>query len=432
MSTSFKFNLLVDGQKVRTLEELRKNFNLDDVLEYFFSGKLQKWLASRDYKHELEQVKNIVSSNKLDVSSKLLDIFKIEHDKKELQYFNVDGQQVRTVEELRENFNLEDVLKHFYSGKLQKWLVSHDYKHELDQVKDIASSNKIVDVSSKLLDIFKIEYDKKELKHFIDELNQCESIAQQAAAGDSSEQEKKSSQTISAKGNTNCTSSIFNNVASDSYEKFKRLIDEICMHDHKIDLIKQKIDIILGKYYEFYLKDRVEMIARFAEESPYAFLAIIDNPKAFKPFLPALLKFNQIIKDPLNTDESKELNTLKSTLATLGKNSCFNYVKISDNFSNLRAENIKSQYGYYRECMPCSIHFKHCMQLFSSHSAIEFEYDKPKKKLEFAPLLISDCDVLGQIIFELEEDILLTLDLTNYEISEEQWQLIAERGLTLK
>ena len=421
MSTSFKFNLLVDGQKVRSLEELRKNFNLDDVLEYFFSGKLQKWLASRDYKHELEQVKNIVSSNKLDVSSKLLDIFKIEHDKKELQYFNVDGQQVRTVEELRENFNLEDVLKHFYSGKLQKWLVSHDYKHELDQVKDIASSNKILDVSSKLLDIFKIEYDKKELKHFIDELNQCESIAQQAVVGDSSEQR-----------NTKRTASLSKKATSSTYDKYKRLVDEICMHDHKIDLIRQKIDIIVRKYYKHYLNERLGLITRFTKEAPYAFLAIIDNPKAFNPFLPALLKFNQIIKDPLSTDESKELKALKSTLATLGKNSCFNYVKISDNFSNLRAENIKSQYGYYRECMPCSIHFKHCMQLFSSHSAIEFEYDKPKKKLEFAPLLISDCDVLGQIIFELEEDILLTLDLTNYEISEEQWQLIAERGLTLK
>ena len=421
MSTSFKFNLLVDGQKVRTLEELRKNFNLDDVLEYFFSGKLQKWLASRDYKHELEQVKNIVSSNKLDVSSKLLDIFKIEHDKKELQYFNVDGQQVRTVEELRENFNLEDVLKHFYSGKLQKWLVSHDYKHELDQVKDIASSNKKLDVSSKLLDIFKIEYDKKELKHFIEELNQCESIAQQAVVGDSSEQR-----------NTKRTASLSKKATSSTYDKYKRLVDEICMHDHKIDLIRQKIDIIVRKYYKHYLNERLGLITRFTKEAPYAFLAIIDNPKAFNPFLPALLKFNQIIKDPLSTDESKELKALKSTLATLGKNSCFNYVKISDNFSNLRAENIKSQYGYYRECMPCSIHFKHCMQLFSSHSAIEFEYDKPKKKLEFAPLLISDCDVLGQIIFELEEDILLTLDLTNYEISEEQWQIIAERGLTLK
>ncbi|MCK0515251.1 hypothetical protein MXE38_10430 [Anaerobiospirillum sp. NML120448] len=421
MSTAFKFNLLVDGQKVRTLEELRKNFNLEDVLEYFYSGKLQKWLASRDYKHELDQVKDIASSNKLDVSSKLLDIFNIEHDKKELQYFNVDGQQVRTVEELRENFNLEDVLKHFYSGKLQKWLISHDYKHELDQVKDIASSNKKLDVSSKLLDIFKIEYDKKELKHFIDELNQCESIAQQAVVGDSSEQR-----------NTKRTASLSKKATSSTYDKYKRLVDEICMHDHKIDLIKQKIDIIVRKYYKHYLNERLGLIARFTKEAPYAFLAIIDNPKAFNPFLPALLKFNQIIKDPLSTDESKELKALKSTLATLGKNSCFNYVKISDNFSNLRAENIKSQYGYYRECMPCSIHFKHCMQLFSSHSAIEFEYDKPKKKLEFAPLLISDCDVLGQIIFELEEDILLTLDLTNYDISEEQWQLIAERGLTLK
>ena len=420
MSTAFKFNLLVDGQKVRTLEELRKNFNLEDVLEYFYSGKLQKWLASRDYKHELDQVKDIASSNKLDVSSKLLDIFKIEHDKKELQYFNVDGQQVRTVEELRKNFNLEDVLKHFYSGKLQKWLISHDYKHELDQVKDIASSNKKLDVSSKLLDIFKIEYDKKELKHFIEELNQCETLALETAVGSSSEQR-----------NTKRTASLANKATNSTYEKYKRLIDEICMHDHKIDLIKQKIDIIARKYYKHYLNERLGLITRFTKEAPYAFLAIIDNPKAFNPFLPALLKFNQIIKDPLSTDESKELKALKSTLATLGKNSCFNYVKISDNFSNLRAENIKSQYGYYRECMPCSIHFKHCMQLFSSHSAIEFEYDKPKKNLEFAPLLISDCDVLGQIIFELEEDILLTLDLTNYEISEEQWQLIAERGLTL-
>ena len=420
MSTSFKFNLLIDGQKVRTLEELRKNFNLEDILAYFYSGKLQNWLSSRDYKHELDQVKDIASSNKLDVSSKLLDIFKIEPDKKELQYFNVDGQQVRTVEELRKNFNLEDVLKHFYSGKLQKWLVSHDYKHELDQVKDIASSNKKLDVSSKLLDIFKIEYDKKELKHFIEELNQCETLAQQAAVGDSSEQR-----------NTKRTASLSKKATSSTYDKYKRLVDEICMHDHKIDLIKQKIDIIVRKYYKHYLNERLGLITRFTKEAPYAFLAIIDNPKAFNPFLPALLKFNQIIKDPLSTDESKELKALNSTLATLGKNSCFNYVKISDNFSNLRAENIKSQYGYYRECMPCSIHFKHCMQLFSSHSAIEFEYDKPKKKLEFAPLLISDCDVLGQIIFELEEDILLTLDLTNYEISEEQWQLIAERGLTL-
>lgn len=421
MSTSFKFNLLVDGQKVRSLEELRKNFNLEDILAYFYSGKLQNWLASRDYKHELDQVKDIASSNNLDVSSKLLDIFNIEHNKKELQYFNVDGQQVRTVEELRKNFNLEDVLKHFYSGKLQKWLVSHDYKHELDQVKDIASSNKILDVSSKLLDIFKIEYDKKELKHFIDELNQCETLAQQAAVGDSSEQR-----------NTKRTASLSKKATSSTYDKYKRLVDEICMHDHKIDLIKQKIDIIVRKYYKHYLNERLGLIARFTKEAPYAFLAIIDNPKAFNPFLPALLKFNQIIKDPLSTDESKELKALNSTLATLGKNRCFNYDKISANFSNLRAENIKSQYGYYRECLHCSINFEHCMQLYSSHSTIEFEYDNPVKKLKFAPLLISDCDVLGEILFELEEDILLTLDLTNYDISEEQWQLIAERGLTLE
>ena len=99
MSTSFKFNLLVDGQKVRSLEELRKNFNLDDVLEYFFSGKLQKWLSSRDYKHELDQVKDIASSNKLDVSCKLLDIFKIEYDKDDLKYFIDETNQYKALDQ---------------------------------------------------------------------------------------------------------------------------------------------------------------------------------------------------------------------------------------------------------------------------------------------------------------------------------------------
>ena len=411
---------MVDGQKVRTLEELRENYNLEDILAHFYSGKLQKWLASRDYKHELEQVKNIVSSNKLDVSSKLLDIFKIEHDKKELQYFNVDGQQVRTVEELRENFNLEDVLKHFYSGKLQKWLSSHDYKHELDQVKDIASSKKL-DVSSKLLDIFKIEYDKKELKHFIDELNQCESIAQQAVVGDSSEQR-----------NTKRTASLSKKATSSTYDKYKRLVDEICMHDHKIDLIKQKIDIIARKYYKHYLNERLGLITRFTKEAPYAFLAIIDNPKAFNPFLPALLKFNQIIKDPLSTDESKELKALKSTLATLGKNRCFNYEKISANFSNLKVDNIVSQYGYFRYGLSCGIMFNQCMLLFSSNNVIEFEFEYPLKKITFTPLLICNSKLSGNIFYEAKDDLFVTLDLTDYKISKKQWQLIAERGLTLK
>ena len=32
-----KFNLILDGKPVRSIEELQNNFNLDDILDYFFN-----------------------------------------------------------------------------------------------------------------------------------------------------------------------------------------------------------------------------------------------------------------------------------------------------------------------------------------------------------------------------------------------------------
>ena len=290
----------------------------------------------------------------------------------------VDGKEVRTLDELRENFNLDDVLKHFYSGKLQKWLASRDYKHELDQVKDIASSNKL-DVSCKLLDIFKIEYDKDDLKYFIDETNQYKALDQETAAGNNSEQAQKNSSNIFPIRTSKLAFACSDNVSSGSYGAYQRLIEEICMHDHKIDLIKQKLNIIVSEHLELYLKDRLNLIAIFISESPYAVLAMIDNPKAFNPFLPALLKLNQIIKAPLSSDENCELGVLKRALTILKEKRIVDQDKIFDNFSNIMPEESVSQSS--------SITLNKCLLLFS-----------------------------------------FTLSLINYNISDEQWQIIAGKG----
>ena len=42
-----KFPLKMSGVEVRTLEELQKNFNLEEAVEYFRTGKLQRWLENR-------------------------------------------------------------------------------------------------------------------------------------------------------------------------------------------------------------------------------------------------------------------------------------------------------------------------------------------------------------------------------------------------
>ena len=68
----------------------------------------------------------------------------------------------------------------------------------------------------------------------------------------------------------------------------------------------------------------------------------------------------------------------------------------------------------------------------SSGNVIEFEFKYPQKKITFTPLLICNSKLSGNIYYEAKDDLFVTLDLTDYKISKKQWQLIAERGLTLK
>ncbi len=46
MARKIRFPLrMKNGAEVRTLEELRENFDLESVLGYYTDGKLQTWLA---------------------------------------------------------------------------------------------------------------------------------------------------------------------------------------------------------------------------------------------------------------------------------------------------------------------------------------------------------------------------------------------------
>ena len=51
-----KFYLDIEGEKIRTLDELRENFFADSVLARYQSGELARWLEVCGYKYELEQV----------------------------------------------------------------------------------------------------------------------------------------------------------------------------------------------------------------------------------------------------------------------------------------------------------------------------------------------------------------------------------------
>lgn len=40
------------------------------------------------------------------------------------------GKNVGTLEELRENFELESILRYYHDGRLEKWLKSRNYSEE--------------------------------------------------------------------------------------------------------------------------------------------------------------------------------------------------------------------------------------------------------------------------------------------------------------
>lgn len=76
--------LIINGQRLRTLEELHENFNLTELIERYRSGLLRAWLYNWDFKAEQEQVEALSPDlSEQELAEALCCIFKIEGDTKE-------------------------------------------------------------------------------------------------------------------------------------------------------------------------------------------------------------------------------------------------------------------------------------------------------------------------------------------------------------
>jgi len=82
MAKTIKFNLLLDNNPVRDIKSLQNNFCIDDILEIYHNGLLQKWLEVRGFNKYLEEVKNI--KNESSIIVQLIKIFDIQKDDKEI------------------------------------------------------------------------------------------------------------------------------------------------------------------------------------------------------------------------------------------------------------------------------------------------------------------------------------------------------------
>lgn len=80
MAKTIKFNLICDGNPVRTIDDLRNNYSIEDMLAYFDNGLLHRWLEVRGYIDELNLVKGIKETAPLEITKQLIKIFEVEQD----------------------------------------------------------------------------------------------------------------------------------------------------------------------------------------------------------------------------------------------------------------------------------------------------------------------------------------------------------------
>ena len=124
MAKTIKFNLICDGNPVRTIEDLQNNFSIEDVLEYYSNSLLHRWLRVRGYNKELEAVSAITSKEPMEIIKKLIRIFDVVADEKQteesvymLQYLDERKELCAIYEQ--ENYKATHIIEDYEAGYRQ-------------------------------------------------------------------------------------------------------------------------------------------------------------------------------------------------------------------------------------------------------------------------------------------------------------------------
>ena len=84
MNINVKFYMYFNGERIRTIEDLRENFFAEDILEAYSSGQLAKWLKVWRHKKELAQVEAVKSENAREILAELMRIFDSDAEPEEI------------------------------------------------------------------------------------------------------------------------------------------------------------------------------------------------------------------------------------------------------------------------------------------------------------------------------------------------------------
>ena len=176
-----------------------------------------------------------------------------------------NGKSIRNLDDFRNNFNVEDVLRYYNNGILIKWLEVRGYLKELEDVTKIDTNN-ISDLILSLAKIFEVtdDYDKiKENLYIYTYENELKKLIREQYA----------------------VSKEYNDIIKYYHNKYNELIDEIIHNPNDKSIIKSSVAILVNDYIRLLEIDAKRVFDLLLKQAPLAIYTMLTHDYARRVFL---------------------------------------------------------------------------------------------------------------------------------------------------
>lgn len=181
-----------------------------------------------------------------------------------------DNNPVRTIEDLQNNFSIEDVLAYYNNQLLQRWLAVRGYEEELNKVKAI-TEEKPIEIVKELIDIFHVSSDEQKIEEGVYILKYLE--------------ERKELCSIYEKQNYEAKKII------DDYKTgYRQLVDDILQNPQDPAIIKANIAQIVSNYAWVLKLNHRNLFYLLESKSTLAIMCLLMNEQSREYYLPIEIK----------------------------------------------------------------------------------------------------------------------------------------------
>ncbi|WP_086225618.1 hypothetical protein [Campylobacter devanensis] len=165
---------------------------------------------------------------------------------------HVNGVGVSSLEGLQDNFNIEDIMEHFKSGLLMRWLDVQGLETELKELKKLDQNSD--NLAQSILKIFDMDHlDKNDLKITLADINYKEYKENLLKTNENLEKNAKS-------------------FLREYHDKFRDIIWDIIKNSENVEKIKSNLKIIENDYFDLFLLQFQTLVSVFKTNAPLALI----------------------------------------------------------------------------------------------------------------------------------------------------------------